>query len=160
MAQLSDQEERPRQPAWCPLAEAKMLLLVQVAPPVHGKLRRWLPFINMMYQGPTKMHPSVDSPAPARLHFEKATASKVSNHLSSDNISFQEMLAVVTAIYLQSARVYSNTPGFLPRVGLEVFCSTVIWTSAFPSAFIHWVPPSFPLPAEAPSGLMVCVNPV
>lgn len=40
MAQLSDQEERPRQPAWCPLAEAKMLLPVQVAPPVHGKLQR------------------------------------------------------------------------------------------------------------------------
>lgn len=61
----------------------------------------------------------------AKLHLEKAGETKVSNCLSSNNLSFQGMLAAATAIYLQPARGYSNTPGFLPRVGLEVFCSVV-----------------------------------
>jgi len=57
----------------------------------------------MMYQGPAKMDPSVDSPALAWLRFEQATETKVSNRLSSNNVSFQGMLAAVTAIYLQPA---------------------------------------------------------
>lgn len=106
----------------------------------------------MMHQGPAETDPSVDSPAPARLRFEKATETEVSNRLSSNNISFQGMLAAITAIYLQPAGGYSNTPAFLPRVGLEVFCSTVIRTSAFPSTFACWVPVLFPPPAGSPAG--------
>lgn len=83
------------------------------------------------------------------LHLEKARETKVSNCLSSNNLSFQGMLAAVAATYLQPARGYSNTSGFLPRVGLEVFCSMVTWTSAFPAAFMCWLLVFFPAGSQA-----------
>lgn len=70
------------------------------------------------------------------VHFEKATQRKFSTSLSSNNISFQRMLAALAGIYLQPAGGCSNTRfsakgrawGFLLRGYLKLSISSHIHT--------------------------------
>lgn len=114
----------------------------------------------MMHQGPAKWTHLLA----LWVHFEKATQTKVSTSLSSNNISFQRMLAALADIYLQPAGGCSNTRfsakgrawGFLLHGYLKLSISSHIRTHgpcvvSFP-LLLDAEATGYPVRSHAPAG--------